>query len=327
MAFSNLQSFHNFNMMQQQRAQATKPQTVTQNPQQVNQPQIKPPPQAANRGQVRQPQRNRRQQQNGPAQNQMLQRLPHLQNPQQIPQQQMPHTQFQQPQMVPPQAQHQQMPNRQMQQPQMQHPQMPQPQMQLSADQQVAQYMNGEAKGIPINEENINMLIKTLNETDAKKNQTPGPQSPQSLAQMPSANPNGIKPEASTLMEKLARFIQNETNGSAFYLHLNKVAPNQIARQNFEEISSKCRQRAESFGKIYMEKSGNSFEAKNVIINNQVSFKDGIQLALNEERKSITDLFNLYEEISDARTEKMVSLQVFKKLIDLNFLMDMKNSF
>ena len=307
MAFNNFNSFHNFNIAQQQRANASKGNTSDV---QGEKPQMMP--QNTYKGQGRQTMRNNRSQtgrNRGQMRNAGQQRPGSAAMPQQG-----------QMQNVMPQMQNT-MPQ---QQAQMQNP-MPQP----SPDQQVAQYMKGETSGIPINEENINHLIKTLNENDAKKNQSPNPAMP-SGARMPAPGAGGMIGRSQgglgeNALEKLAQHIQNEVNGAAFYLHLTRIAPTGLAKQNFDEISERCRQRAEAYNRIYIEKTGKKFEPKNVVINNQVSFKDGIQLALNEERKNISDLFALYEEINDAKTEKSINCQIFRKLIDLHVLMDMRN--
>ncbi|MCL2874363.1 MAG: hypothetical protein FWE29_05455 [Defluviitaleaceae bacterium] len=367
MALNNFNSFHNFNIAQQQRAGGTaktatgsppseKPQNNQQNPHkgQVRQP-IRSRNQAkgqamSNRRQMQNPRQPTQRQQ---MQNPMLQHIPQMQQQANQMQNAMPHPQAHPRQNVmPTQQQSNQMQNTMHMQPQMQNqtqlpPQMPQMQQQvqsqppqqpangLTSEQQISQYMKGEVNGIPINEENINQLIKTLNENDAKKGQ------PQNPSYMSSSSQNGMKAPnpgmgsasgrqqnnlAPNSLERLAQHIQNEVNGTAFYSHLNRIAPTIAAKQNFEDISERCRQRADSFNKIYTDKSGKRFESKNVVINNQVSFKDGIQLALNEERKNITELFSFYEDISDIQTEKAINCQVFKKLIDLHVLMDMKNN-
>ena len=358
MALNNFNSFHNFNVAQQQRANASKgntPAAQGENPQ--------PLQQNAHKGQGRQTMRNRNQSRGnkGQMRNAQQQRfgtaampqqgqMPQMQNmmPQQqmqgmMPQQgQMPqmqnamHTQPQMQNMMPQQGQSPQMQNAMHTQPQMQQGHVPQmqspmpPPVAVPPDQQVAQYMKGETSGIPINEENINHLIKTLNESDAQKNQIPSPAMPAG-AKMPVPGTGTMigRPQGGALgenaLEKLAQHIQNEANGAAFYLHLTRIAPSGLAKQNFDDISERCRQRAEAYSRIYSEKSGKKFEPKNVVINNQVSIKDGIQLALNEERKNISDLFALYEEINDAKTEKSINCQIFRKLIDLHVLMDMRN--
>ena len=317
MALNNFNSFHNFNVAQQQRANGSANSSTGNAPgtqgERPNQSQ-----QNAYRGQGRQTMRSRAQnraqspENRGQVRNTQRQRSGSAPNRAQA---QMPQMQNAMPQQA--------------QMPQMQNSMPFQPTAAPPPDQQVAQYMSGETSGIPINEENINQLIKTLNESDANKSPASNPIAPAGSKTSAFGSNNTVGRSQSSLaenaLERLAQHIQNEANGTAFYLHLNRIAPTGSAKQNFEDISERCRQRANAYGRIYSEKSGKKFETKNVVINNQVSFKDGIQLALNEERKNISDLFSLYEEISDTKTEKSINCQIFRKLIDLHVLMDMKN--
>jgi len=122
----------------------------------------------------------------------------------------------------------------------------------------------------------------------------------------------------------LERLIQDERNASLFYAYLSGIAPSEEHKHAIQEISRECENRSRQYNQILQSRHNRSFDAKEPQINMTMSFSQGVQVAITEERKILEAMAALIESLEDAQT---VQNMLNKRLIKLSFLQSLAHNF
>jgi len=122
--------------------------------------------------------------------------------------------------------------------------------------------------------------------------------------------------ENNVTSEDFSKFIQNERNASLYYKHLASVSKTAEHKKVLESISQESTARSEELSQIYQNMYGNSYEIKDVRINDTVGFEDGLSLAIDTESKIIKELLEHYNTANEVQSKKII-LMINKKFCDI----------
>ena len=115
----------------------------------------------------------------------------------------------------------------------------------------------------------------------------------------------------------IEQFIQNESNANIFYNHLSNKSDNDLYKTRLKNISDDCILECNSLKSFYKEVNEKDFETKNVNINVNIPFKDGILLAIEEEIKSYDKICKIIEQVPQKETNIFYKMAL-KKLNRIN---------
>ena len=119
---------------------------------------------------------------------------------------------------------------------------------------------------------------------------------------------------------ELAKFIQNERNGSIFYNNLVNTCYDEVSKEKLTFISKYCTRHMDILNEINEELSGSKYELQEVSINTSFGFKEAILLAIEEEAKAILALVDLTGQERFLRFENQINKIITRKLCLTNIL-------
>ena len=246
------------------------------------------------------PQQQRGQTQGSQQQNGQTQMFPQQQNGQMqmFPQQQRGQTQGSQQQN----GQAQMFPQ---QQGQMQNPQQQSGQMQIP-QQQTPTAIDPVIKFEPLDESLLRQVQIANPELNLEHNAVPPLISPPH-------EPSPIRHDAD-VTGKLSQFIQNERNAGIYYKNLADNSPNQYLASKLAKVSENTKKHSDLYNEIYKSYTTTSLEIKDEKISTDITFPEGIRLAITEENDSLNQLNEIYDLIHDEKNLKLLNSMLYKKL-------------
>ncbi|MCL2421652.1 MAG: hypothetical protein FWD03_07335 [Defluviitaleaceae bacterium] len=124
-------------------------------------------------------------------------------------------------------------------------------------------------------------------------------------------------PESAALLEQI---IQDERNASIFYQHLSGISPSGEFQESLQGIARDCESHTTQLRQLLQKTHGRPFEPKNTPINTTVGFAQGVQMAVNEERKVLDTMAKLIDQLADSSDKYAVQNLLNKRMIRLNWL-------
>ncbi len=127
--------------------------------------------------------------------------------------------------------------------------------------------------------------------------------------------------------DKLRDFIQNERNAGLFYEHLAARAP-EHHRQLLRELRDESSQRRSRLEEIFRQQEGQEIQIRESDINDNLNYRDGINLAILEESRAIKELSSVCDTLHSSNDElsaRRINSILYKKIGDLGILWSMKN--
>ena len=117
-------------------------------------------------------------------------------------------------------------------------------------------------------------------------------------------------------IKRIEQLIQDEYNAEIFYGGIGSDDGKKI----LDKIKNNCRQRQNYLREIYSTYSSNSFEVKQIKINEPKDFKSAINYAIYEENASLQNLLKLSNEIVEPEINRKINYIFQSKLLDINYL-------
>jgi hypothetical protein len=127
-------------------------------------------------------------------------------------------------------------------------------------------------------------------------------------ATLPQENP-------SSKVDLLTRIIQDERNASVFYQHLADIAPQSDFQAILREMAMDCQSRIPQYQALLE----SPFTPKDTPINTQIGFGQGIEMAVGEERRFLSDMAALLDTLSSDDAQNLQNL-LNKRMISFNGL-------
>jgi len=121
-------------------------------------------------------------------------------------------------------------------------------------------------------------------------------------------------------IESLAKFIQNERNGTIFYSNLAKMTHSQKFQDHIAKISENCNARCEKLGRAYFEQQNEAFSPEQSAIEHSNTFTDGLRSAIAQEASAIHELVYIYEANTELAFCKLIDSQIYSKIADIALL-------
>lgn len=126
------------------------------------------------------------------------------------------------------------------------------------------------------------------------------------------------KPQNTDLIcNYIEEFIQDETNANIFYNNLSNRCNSSLYKDRLKNISDDCFLECSNLKSYYKEINEKNFEPKQVNINVNMPFKEGLYLAIEEEIKSYDKLCKIIEELPPQDTRVFYKMAL-KKLSRIN---------
>lgn len=184
-------------------------------------------------------------------------------------------------------------------------PFMPQNQMplqQMQPSQQILQD-NPEISFKPLTEEELTKINEEIKE-NIEKNQK-------------EILPINLIQDNDNILNYLKEFIQDERNGNIFYTSLANNCNNDYHRDRLKSIGEECNIETNSLKQYYRDLQNEDFEPENLPININMSLKQGLFLAMEEEIKSYNKICNMLDKIPYEQTKNFYKMAL-KKLSRIN---------
>lgn len=145
---------------------------------------------------------------------------------------------------------------------------------------------------------------------------------------MPSAPPPGVQQETYAqprvdVLPGLRHIIQNEHNAHRFYTGLAQKATRNEHRNYLNEIADERLENSRQFNGVYNTKAGAEFEIREPELDAEISFSDGVHLAVREENRMMKELGEWISIVDDDLLYKKLIAMICKKVYCLNVLQSM----
>ena len=131
---------------------------------------------------------------------------------------------------------------------------------------------------------------------------------------------NPIAASSPAAVESLAKFIQNERNGTVFYSNLARMTHSQEFQDRVAKISENCSTRREKLDKAYFEQRMEAFSPEQSTIEHSATFTDGLRFAIAQEAAAIQELGHLHETNTNPALCKLIDSQIYSKIADIAIL-------
>jgi hypothetical protein len=162
----------------------------------------------------------------------------------------------------------------------------------------------------------------TATPTPAEPSHPPGPAN--SLNPLNPAMPTpfgGLPTKPNALFAPhFERLIQDERNTHVFYKYLSGLNNRKDVVSVLSNLSESAGERVKVYGRLMTSLCGQSFSPEETEINTQLSFEEGIVLAVAEENKALRVLTTLMEQVRDPESMQALQQIFNKKMINRNLL-------
>jgi len=126
-------------------------------------------------------------------------------------------------------------------------------------------------------------------------------------------------PSAHTIPPEIAKTIetltQDEHNAQVFYTSISHNAPNDAIKKSLTELAGDCEAHHKKYVKILKNHFDVEFTPGEKDINTNLPFSNAISLAIFEENKTLSTLFNLLGQIDGTPLERQIERVIIKKIL------------
>jgi len=113
----------------------------------------------------------------------------------------------------------------------------------------------------------------------------------------------------------LQRLAQDEHNAHIFYTRIAQNAPSNETKQSLIALANGCESRRSKYIQILSAQFNLTFAPAQKEINTKIPYSNAIQLAINEENKTLTTLTNLIDQIEGTPLEMQIQRMISKKIL------------
>jgi rubrerythrin len=125
--------------------------------------------------------------------------------------------------------------------------------------------------------------------------------------------------------KELESLIQNEKNGTLFYKHLSTLVKNEFHLDTLDKIAVSSDYRQTTYNDLYKKMNDVFFEPVDEAIQNNVTYKRGIEIAIREETNCLRKLNEMYKKSSEENS-KIINSLIYDKVSDLSLLHLLNNA-